>query len=42
MIGVNYSPVKFVKLQLNYTLTTYSERTMKNLNTIGFAAIAMF
>lgn len=42
VIGVNYSPAKFVKLQLNYTLTTYSERTMKNLSTIGFAAIAMF
>ncbi|MBE6196819.1 MAG: hypothetical protein E7137_06965 [Rikenellaceae bacterium] len=42
VVGLNYMPVKYVKLQLNYTLTTFSESTMNNLNTIGFAAIAMF
>lgn len=41
VVGLNYMPIKYVKLQLNYTLTTYSG-TQNNLNTIGFAAIAMF
>lgn len=42
VVGLNYMPVKNVKLQLNYTLTTFSESTKHNLNTIGFSAIAMF
>ncbi len=41
IVGLNYSPVKYVKLQLNYTLTTFSDNSKKR-NSIGFAAIAMF
>ena len=42
VVGLNYLPVKNLKLQLNYTLTTFSQSQVHNLNTIGFAAIAMF
>ncbi len=42
IVGLNYLPVKNLKLQLNYTLTTYSNDALHNLNTIGFAATAMF
>ncbi len=42
VLGLNYLPVKNLKLQLNYTFTTFSGQTLHNINTIGFAAVAMF
>ncbi len=44
VVGLNYTPFKHLKLQLNYTLTTFNAvgQTANNINTIGFSAIAMF
>lgn len=42
VVGLNYFPVKNLKLQVNYTLTTFSGDTAHNINTVGFAAVAMF
>lgn len=38
--GLNYAPCKYVKFQLNYTLTT--SPTVKDYSGVGFLATAMF
>ncbi len=39
-VGLNYMPCKYVRFQLNYTLTT--SPSVKDYNTVGFLATAMF
>lgn len=44
VVGLNYSPVKPLNFQLNYTLSTVSNPGVDNVNfnTIGFAAVLSF